>query len=151
MYATLLFVIIFPKRVWVTRCESLCVCTLHTCVPAEVGGYPPVWKTRAAVVNGQCPAAVRQPPLPQSHWATLLGAGTRWNVITIPRLKGHRSEVCLGPWGPHLGEKETRIQTESKTEWTQREPKLSSFTKHSSPLQPWQRQVWGLTATATRY
>lgn len=117
------------SKMWVTRCESLCVVracvhTEHLC--AYSGRRVSSNMEDRGLQSGMASARITYGsslfPYPcQYHLATLLRAGMWWNVIITPTLKGCRNKVCLGPWGPHLSDRETRIQTE----WTQKEPMLS--------------------------
>lgn len=112
-------------KVWESMCGAcMCVHTEHLCAyrGRRVSSNMEDSGLQSGMASTRLTYGSSLFPYPcQYHLATLLRGGMWWNVIITPTLKGCRNKVCLGHWGPHLSERETRIQTE----WTQKEPMLS--------------------------
>lgn len=64
---------------------------VHTCVQTEIGRCHQIWQTVAYSQEWQVASSQ---------------TGGRKNTTTIPTFTGCRNEVCLGPHGPHLAEKD---------------------------------------------
>lgn len=123
VYTTLFFRIIFQKREW----QGVRVCawrvSVHTCthrmrrwaVSSKLEGKGLPSGMASASSRATLPSSLPRDNATQPcHSATLLRGGIGGRGITIPARKGRRIEVHLGPQGPHLSDKETRIQVDSR-------------------------------------